>query len=155
GGQPVAEDGAVAARGRAGADPSARASGRWPRRSSRRAGALSGLGADETGEGAVIRGIAGICIVGMLVAAAVFFADRPGRVDIVWQGWQVKTSVGVLIAAAVLAALLAGVLFSVLSLIFTAPRRMLRARRARRRRAGYRALTRGMVAAAAGDGQEA
>jgi HemY protein len=103
----------------------------------------------------VIRGIAGICIVGMLVAAAVFFADRPGRVDIVWQGWQVKTSVGVLIAAAVLATLLAGVLFSVLSLIFTAPRRMLRARRARRRRAGYRALTRGMVAAAAGDGQEA
>jgi HemY protein len=103
----------------------------------------------------VIRGIAGVVTVGALVAAAVYLADRPGRVDVDWQGWQVETSVGVLIAAAVLAALLAGLLFSILSLIITGPRSILRGRRVRRRRAGYRALAQGMVAVAAGDAQEA
>ncbi len=100
------------------------------------------------------RGIAGLLMVGVLIAAAVFLADRPGRVDVVWQGWQLETSVGVLIAAAVLAALLVWLLFSILSLIITGPRRVLRGRRVRRRRAGYRALTQGMVAVAAGDAQE-
>lgn len=94
-------------------------------------------------------------VVAVLVAAAVFFADHPGRVEILWQGWQVKTSVAVLAAAAILAALVAGLLFSFLSLIVDAPRRLLRARRERRRRTGYRALAQGMVAVAAGDPQEA
>jgi HemY protein len=91
----------------------------------------------------------------VLAAAAVFFADHPGRVEILWQGWQVKTSVAVLAAAAILAALVAGLLFSLLSLILDTPRRLLRARRERRRRTGYRALAQGMVAVAAGDPQEA
>jgi HemY protein len=103
----------------------------------------------------VIRGIAGFLIVGALVAAAVFLADRPGRVDVIWQGWQLETSVDVLIATAVLAALLAGLLFSILRLIVTSPRRILRGRRMRRHRAGYRALAQGMIAVAAGDAQEA
>jgi len=103
----------------------------------------------------VIRAIVGIVIVSVLVAAAVFFADHPGRVEILWQGWQVETSVAVLAAAAILAALVAGLVFSVLSLIVEAPRRLLRLRRERRRRIGYRALAQGMVAVAAGDPQEA
>jgi len=103
----------------------------------------------------VIRAIIGVVIVAGLVAAAVFFADHPGRVEILWQGWQVETSVAVLAAAAILAALVAGLLFSLLSLIVGVPRRLLRARRERRRRTGYRALAQGMVAVAAGDAQEA
>jgi HemY protein len=103
----------------------------------------------------VIRAIIGVAVVTVVVAAAVFFADRPGRVEILWQGWQVETSVAVLAAAAILAALLAGLLFSLLSLIVDTPRRLLRARRERRRRTGYRALAQGMVAVAAGDPQEA
>ena len=103
----------------------------------------------------MIRAIIGIVVVTALVAAAVFFADHPGRVEILWQGWQVQTSVAVLAAAAILAALVAGLLFSVLSLIVDSPRRLMRARRERRRRTGYRALAQGMVAVAAGDPQEA
>jgi HemY protein len=103
----------------------------------------------------VIRGIAGIFVVAGVVAAAVFLADRPGRVDIVWQSWQIETSVGVLVAAAVLTALVVWLLVSTLWLIISSPRRMLRSRRARQRRAGYRALAQGMVAVAAGDAQEA
>ena len=103
----------------------------------------------------MIRAVVGIVVVAVLVAAAVFFADHPGRVEILWQGWQVETSVAVLAAAAILAALAAGLLFSILSAIVDAPRRLLRVRREWRRRTGYRALAQGMVAVAAGDPQEA
>ena len=103
----------------------------------------------------MIRGIACLIIVAVLVAAGVFFADHPGQVEIVWQGWQVETSVGVLIAAAALAALTAGLLYSVIAAIIRSPGRVRRLRRERRRRAGYRALAQGMVAVAAGDPQEA
>jgi HemY protein len=103
----------------------------------------------------VIRGIACLIIVSVLVAAGVFFADHPGQVEIVWQGWKVETSVGVLIAAAALAALTAGLLYSVIAAIIRGPGRVRRLRRERRRRAGYRALAQGMVAVAAGDPQEA
>jgi len=89
------------------------------------------------------------------MTAAIFFADHPGQVEIVWQGWQLETSVGVLAAAAVLAGLAIAVLYWLVSLILDSPRTFLQHRRERRRRAGYRALTRGMVAVAAGDSHEA
>ena len=103
----------------------------------------------------MIRGILGLLAFAMAVAVAVFFADHPGQVEIVWQGWQVATSVGVFVAAAVLAALLVTLLFRIVSRIIGGPRVFLRRRRERRRRAGYRALTQGMVAVAAGDPHEA
>jgi HemY protein len=103
----------------------------------------------------VIRGILGLLVFAVLVAAAVFFADHPGQVEIIWQGWQVETSVGVLAAAAIVAALGVALFIWVVSLILGSPRAFLRRRRERRRRDGYRALTQGMVAVAAGDPQEA
>ena len=93
-----------------------------------------------------IRTLLGLIIFAALVAAAVYFADRPGQVDIVWQGWQVGTSVGVLVAAAVLAGLGITLLLWIMSAMFSLPLALMRRRRERRRRAGYRALTRGMVA---------
>jgi HemY protein len=103
----------------------------------------------------VIRGLLGVLVLAGLIIAAIFFADRPGSVEIVWQGWQVETSVGVLVAAAVLAGLAVALLFWLVSLILGSPRSFLRRRREHRRRAGYRALTQGMVAVAAGDPHEA
>ena len=103
----------------------------------------------------MIRGLLGLLLIAGSIAVAIFFADRPGRVDIVWQGWRIETSVGVLVVAALSAGLAAGLLFWFVSLIIDSPRAFLRRRRERRRRAGYRALTRGMVAVAAGDPQEA
>ena len=51
-----------------------------------------------------MRLIGGLLAVAALIAAAVWFADHPGRVAIVWQDWRVDTSVGVLAAATALAA---------------------------------------------------
>jgi HemY protein len=102
-----------------------------------------------------MRAIFAVIVILGLAAAAVFLVDNPGRVEILWQGWQIDTSVGVLVAAGTLAALVVALVLWVLSLIFKSPRAYLRRRRERRRRAGYQALTRGMVAVAAGDPQEA
>jgi HemY protein len=102
-----------------------------------------------------MRAIGAILAIAILVAAAVFFSASPGHVEIVWRGWLIDTSVGVLVAAAILAALVLAAILRLLSLILRGPRAFLRRRRERRQQAGYRALTRGMVAVAAGDPQEA
>jgi HemY protein len=102
-----------------------------------------------------IRVAASLVVIVVLVAVAVFFADHPGRVAIAWQGWQVETSVGVLAAAAVLLALAVAALLRLVRLIGRSPRAVSRWRRERRRRAGYRALSQGMVAVAAGEPREA
>ena len=90
-----------------------------------------------------------------VAVAAAWLGDRPGDVSIRWQGWLVEMSVGrfalVLIAAVGLALVVAGLVRAVGG----APGRFRVGRRAARRERGYRALTRGMVAVAAGDPEEA
>jgi HemY protein len=102
-----------------------------------------------------MRVLFGLLVAVAVAAVAVYLADRPGEVGIVWQGWEIRTSVGVLVAAMVLFGVaLAGLIGSVAATLGF-PGAWLRRRRERRRRAGYRALTRGMVAVAAGDAREA
>ena len=96
-----------------------------------------------------------ILLAALLVATAVFFADRPGTVTLAWNGWRMDTSVDRLVlAVAVLFAVLALLLW-LLRTIFGAPGRWRKAWADRRRREGYRALTQGMVAVAAGEPEEA
>jgi HemY protein len=90
-----------------------------------------------------------------VVIAAATIADYPGSVDITWQGWEIDTSVGVLIAALVIGALLLWLLFGLIARLLRLPARFRRNRRERLRRAGEVALTRGMAALAAGDADTA
>ena len=48
---------------------------------------------------ALMRRILILAVLAAVVIAAATVADYPGSVDIVWQGWEIETSVGVLIAA--------------------------------------------------------
>ena len=93
--------------------------------------------------------------VALAVAAAVFLAEHPGHVEIVWQDWQIDTSIGVLLAGAVLTFIALGLVLTAIAALLRLPRRLRAARAARRRRLGERALTRGMVALAAGDPPDA
>lgn len=102
-----------------------------------------------------MRALPAIIVIALLIAGAVFVADRPGSVSLAWQGWRVDTSVAVLLFGVTLVAVVAAALFHLLRKIVGSPRAFLRARRERRRRRGYRALTQGMVAVAAGDAAEA
>src|SRR4029077_14833683 len=84
-----------------------------------------------------------------------FFADHPGRVEIVWQDWQGDTSVGVLGGAVALVGVIASLLVLFGAALHRMPLRVRRRRAARRRRMGESALTRGIVALAAGQAAEA
>src|SRR4051794_38785319 len=102
-----------------------------------------------------MRGLVALLVIAGLVAAGVFLADQPGRVEIVWQDWQIETSVGVLLAAALLAFFVLWALIAGLRALWHTPRTLRRAARRRRRRVGERALTRGLIALATGEGAEA
>jgi HemY protein len=102
-----------------------------------------------------MRALPALIVIALLVAASVYVADRPGSVDVVWQGWRIDTSVAVLVLAVVALAMAAAALFHILRKVLGGPRAFMRSRRDKRRREGYRALTQGMVAVAAGDAAEA
>ncbi len=87
--------------------------------------------------------------------AAVWLAERPGTVTAEWQGWRLDTSVGVLLIGLVLVILSSIVLWLVYRWIVGAPGALLDGWGESRRRRGYRELTQGLAAVAAGDGAEA
>ena len=89
--------------------------------------------------------------VAIVVALAVWLADRPGAVAIDWQGWRLETSVGML-ALVVFATIVVGAaLYSGWRWLRRQPREFSATRRHRRDARGYRALTDGLAAVAAGD----
>jgi len=104
---------------------------------------------------ALLRLLAYVLVVGLLVAASVWLADRPGAVTVIWEGWRVDTSVPVLLLAL---ALLVAVLFLALRLgtgLARLPGGLVRSWRERQRRKGYLALGDGLAALTSGDGKAA
>ena len=95
----------------------------------------------------------------VLLAAAAYGADwllqRPGHFEVTWGGYHVATSAAFGFVAIVLAAIVLMLVWSLLRLIFGLPSFMILASRQRRREKGYAALSRGLIAAGAGDAQGA
>lgn len=98
-----------------------------------------------------MRGLAALVLIAAIVAVVGFLAGHPGHVEIVWQGWQIDTSAAVLSAMFILAVLALWVLIALIRGVWRWPHRQRRRREIRRRRAGEDAMTRGLVALAAGD----
>ncbi len=94
--------------------------------------------------------------VAVLVAIAWYLAEKqPGQVSLEWLGYRVDTSVGILLLAAGLVAALAAILYRSWGGIKRTPGTIGRKLKANRQTRGYRALTPGMVAVAAGEAVEA
>jgi uncharacterized protein HemY len=94
--------------------------------------------------------------VAVLVGIAWFLIERqPGRITLDWWGYRIETSIGVLFLAALVLAVLAALLYRIWRGVWQAPGDIGRWRGRSRQRRGYRALTQGMVAVAAGDPDEA
>ena len=90
-----------------------------------------------------------------VMLGAVWLAERPGTLTAQWHGWRVDTSVGVVLVV-VLLLMLAGVaLWLTWRSIAGAPGALLEGWGDSRKRRGYRELTQGLAAVAAGDGAEA
>jgi HemY protein len=102
-----------------------------------------------------IRTLIWFAIAGVAMLLAVWLAERPGAVTVVWRGWRLDTSVGLLLVL-VLALILLGVaLWLIYRWIVGAPGALMEGWGESRRRKGYRELTQGLAAVAAGDGTEA
>jgi HemY protein len=93
--------------------------------------------------------------VGVVAVLAVWVAQHPGHVSFVWLGYRVDTRIGVLLAILLLLLLLFMLLHGLWRLVWRGPRDLGRLRAERKRRQGYRALSQGMAAVAAGDAAEA
>jgi HemY protein len=96
----------------------------------------------------------------MVVLAAIGIAtawlvDNPGDVVLNWQGYRLDTSVGVLLVAIGAFAIASALLYRLWVGLRRAPKAFVRARKEKKRQKGYRALTKGMVAVAAGDAEDA
>jgi HemY protein len=94
-------------------------------------------------------------VVALVALGVTWLADRPGEVQVTWQGWRIETSLMVLLAA--LLALTAACIFvwSMLRGLWRSPARVAAALRDRRDLRGQRAIMRGLIAVGAGDARAA
>jgi len=90
-----------------------------------------------------------------LAAAGAWFADHPGVVAVDWRGYRIETSVAVLGLGLLVLMVLAVAVHGLWRWLLTGPAALGSWRREGKRRRGYEALSRGLVAVAAGDAGEA
>ena len=94
--------------------------------------------------------------IGLLVLAAVYLANHPGSVTLEWLGWRIEDApVGLLILCAVILAVAAALIYRFWRFLYRAPGSIGRLLDDNKRKRGYKALSNGMVAVAAGDAAEA
>jgi HemY protein len=103
----------------------------------------------------MIRASLVILFVAAAAVAALALTGDAGRASVVWLGWRADMTAAVMVLIVFLGALLTTVFWQTLLWILAAPQRTARARAEARRRQANEALTRGFLAAAAGDGSEA
>ena len=95
-----------------------------------------------------------LAVVG-LIAAAIALAGDPGEASVTWLGWRIDTTAAAVAVMIGALALLAVAFWRIGLWVAEAPRRAARARAEARRRQSAEILTRGFLAVAAGEGQEA
>lgn len=92
----------------------------------------------------------------LVAAGAVWMAERPGEFYLRWQGVEIATPhIGLILVALVIVMLLWGWLWYFFMEMRDFPRAFIQGRQFKRREKGYRALSYGMVAVAAGDAEAA
>ncbi|GAA0571938.1 heme biosynthesis protein HemY [Caenispirillum bisanense] len=103
----------------------------------------------------MIRVIVYIVLVALVVAGAVWLAERPGEVVVEWFGWRLDTTVPILLLAVLVFMAVVYGLWRLLQAVGAVPGRVREGMRAKRRRRGMTALSNGYAAVAAGDARRA
>ena len=101
------------------------------------------------------RAVVFVVLAALAALAAFWLAEHPGRVSIEWLGYRMEPPIGILVLAGVVLSIAVIVLYRVITLILGTPGSIGRALSSSRRKRGFKALSQGMVAVAAGDAQEA
>lgn len=91
----------------------------------------------------------------LLVGLIVWLAEQPGTVEILWRGYAIETSVGFSLAVLLAGLVLWTLAYRFWHAIVNVPAVYRRYRHAANREKGYIAVTRGLVAIAAGDARNA
>jgi len=86
-----------------------------------------------------------------LVYGVIWIAERPGAIMIEWQDYIVETSVGVLAAVMASLMIMSALLYRFWRAFISVPAVVRRYRKAQAKEKGYDAVTKGLVAVAAGD----
>jgi len=103
----------------------------------------------------MIRVVIYLVAIGSLAFGAVWLADRPGDVVIVWQNRRIEMSVMVLAVGIVTVAVLFAVFWNVVRAVMQAPDVLWLYLRTRRGVRGYIAVSRGLIAVGTGDARAA
>lgn len=103
----------------------------------------------------MFRAILYFVVLGAVIWAGYWLLQRPGEVTIVWLGHEIEMPFAYAVGAFILLVIVGTVLTKLLWWLIRAPARWSAGYQRRRRERGYRALTLGMVAVAAGDAEEA
>lgn len=102
-----------------------------------------------------LRALVTLLVIVAIAAAAAWLAATSEPLTLQFGDWRVDTSLGILVALAAGLFLLGALIFWILRATGAVPARLRLRRDRRRREEGYLALTRGMVAIAAGDPADA
>ncbi|MFD0938080.1 heme biosynthesis HemY N-terminal domain-containing protein, partial [Methylobacterium trifolii] len=97
------------------------------------------------------RALAFLALLAVAAFGAVWIADRPGTVTIVWNGYEVATSLAIALVGVFIAAIVIGLIWAVVRGVIELPEILVRGSKERRRAKGFTALSRGMVAVGSGD----
>jgi HemY protein len=97
------------------------------------------------------RALAFLALLAVAAYGATWIADHPGTVTIVWNGYEVATSLAFGLIGVLIAAVLLGFVWAIVRGFITLPETLVRGSRERRRAKGFSALSRGMVAVGSGD----
>ena len=103
----------------------------------------------------MIRTALAVFLVASVATAILAITGEPGHASIIWLGWRADMTAAAMVLITLLGALTAMVAWRLLLWVLEAPRRAERTRAETRRRQANETLTRGFLAAAAGDGAEA
>src|SRR5437588_11310854 len=103
----------------------------------------------------MIRILVFFAVLAAIAFGLAWLADRPGDIVLTWQGYRIETSLLVGLGAVLLTPIAIAIIWTILRFIFRIPSLMALARKARRRNKGYAALSRGILAAGAGDVRQA
>lgn len=103
----------------------------------------------------MIRILVFLAVIAALAFGVGWLVDRPGSVSLVWEGWQVETTVPVLIFAVVVFTAAVMILLALLRTIIDIPDAVSHFLHGRRRKRGMNAIARGLVAVGVGDAKAA
>jgi HemY protein len=96
-----------------------------------------------------------VAVLGALSLGAVWLASDPGAVSVIWRGWRIDTSVGILLLAVALTVLAVLALAKIVALVRGTAQGFTAVRRERRTARGLVALGHGFAAVHAGQAQAA